>query len=172
MSSHPPAAAPSIHAVLDPIIPRVAGWMAQRDDALSLAQGMVHWSPPEGVDAAVNSALRQARQAVDQPDALHRYGPGAGDPELLEAIARCLRRHHQLDLSTSDLWVTAGSNMAFQLVVRAICDPGDAVIVPLPWYFNHAMAIQLAGAVPVGVAAGLVPDPELLARAKIGRAHV
>lgn len=160
-----PAAAASIAAVLDPIIPRVSAWMAQRDDVLSLAQGMVHWSPPEGVDAAVIEALRQARHASDRLDNPHRYGPGAGDPELLAAIASQLNQHHELDLSASDLWVTAGSNMAFQLVVRAICDPGDAVIVPLPWYFNHAMAIQLAGAEPVGVAAGLVPDPDVLAKA-------
>lgn len=165
MSAHPPAAAASIAAVLDPIIPRVSAWMAQRGDALSLAQGMVHWSPPEGVDAVVFEALRQARQAPDPHDNPHRYGPGAGDPELLAAIASQLSQQHRLDLSASDLWVTAGSNMAFQLVVRAICDPGDAVIVPLPWYFNHAMAIQLAGAEPVGVAAGLVPDPDVLAAA-------
>ena len=165
MPARPPAAAASIAGVLDPIIPLVAGWMAQRGDALSLAQGMVHWSPPEGVDEAVTAALRQARHAPDSPESVHRYGPGAGDPELLEAIASCLTQHHHLDLSTSELWVTAGSNMAFQMVVQAICDPGDAVIVPLPWYFNHAMAIQLAGAEAVGVAAGLVPDPEILAAA-------
>jgi aspartate/methionine/tyrosine aminotransferase len=165
MAALNPAAAPSLAGVLDPIIPRVAAWMAQRGDALSLAQGMVHWAPPEGVDEALIAALRQARANPDRPDGLHRYGPGAGDPELVEAISRCLVDHHQLDLSASDVWISAGSNMAFQLVVRAICDPGDAVIVPLPWYFNHAMAIQLAGAEPVGVAAGLVPDPERLAAA-------
>ena len=48
---------------------------------------------------------------------------------------------------------------------QALCDPGDEVLVPLPWYFNHAMAIQLAGGVPIPVAAGLVPDPALLAAA-------
>ncbi|MEB3361065.1 MAG: aminotransferase class I/II-fold pyridoxal phosphate-dependent enzyme [Synechococcaceae cyanobacterium] len=165
MPAIPPEAAPSIDAVLDPIIPRVSAWMAQRADALSLAQGMVHWLPPERVDAAVIEALHQARHAPHPRDNLHRYGAGAGDPELLAAIATQLSQHHQVDLSASELWVTAGSNMAFQLVVRAICDPGDAVIVPLPWYFNHAMAIQLAGAEPVGVAAGLVPDPDILAAA-------
>ena len=95
MPARPPAAAPSIAAVLDPIIPRVSAWMAQRDDALSLAQGRVHWSPPEGVDAAVLEALRQARQAPARLDTLHRSGPGAGDAELLAAIASQLRQHHQ-----------------------------------------------------------------------------
>jgi aspartate/methionine/tyrosine aminotransferase len=39
------------------------------------------------------------------------------------------------------------------------------VLLPLPFYFNHAMAIRLAGGVPVPVAAGLVPDPDRLAAA-------
>jgi aspartate/methionine/tyrosine aminotransferase len=55
--------------------------------------------------------------------------------------------------------------MAFNAIAQVILDPGDEVILPLPWYFNHAMAVQLAAGVPVGVAAGLVPDPERLASA-------
>jgi aspartate/methionine/tyrosine aminotransferase len=46
-----------------------------------------------------------------------------------------------------------------------ICDPGSEVILPLPAYFNHVMAVQLAGGVPVGVEAGPLPDPEVLAAA-------
>jgi aspartate/methionine/tyrosine aminotransferase len=50
-----------------------------------------------------------------------------------------------------------------------LCDGPPAepseVILPLPYYFNHVMAIQLAGGVPVPVDAGLVPDPQRLAAA-------
>ena len=47
--------------------------------------------------------------------------------------------------------VTAGANMAFMHAVLAITEPGDEVILPVPFYFNHEMAIQMAGcrAVPV-----------------------
>jgi len=47
--------------------------------------------------------------------------------------------------------VTAGANMAFMHAVLAVTSPGDDVIVPLPFYFNHEMAIVMAGcrAVPV-----------------------
>jgi aspartate/methionine/tyrosine aminotransferase len=49
----------------------------------------------------------------------------------------------------------------------AITDPGDEVILPAPYYFNHEMAIVIAGAVPVAVptAAGYQLDPEAIARA-------
>jgi aspartate/methionine/tyrosine aminotransferase len=159
MPSPFPSAARCIEEVLPPVIPRLGALMAQRPDCLSLAQGMVHWGPPPQVAAAVAEVLR-----ADGP-CLHRYGPMAGEPELLEALRRELVERRGLDLDGSALLVTAGSNMAFHALARVICDPGDEVIVPLPWYFNHVMAIQLAGGVPVPVCAGLVPDPDRLAAA-------
>ena len=127
---------------------------------------MVHWAPPPGVDVAVRQALDAA---ASQPGgcsaALHRYGAMAGEPELLAAIGTKLRHQNQLDLEGSALLVTAGSNMAFNAVAQVICDPGSEVLLPVPYYFNHAMAIQLAGGVPVPVEAGWIPDPEILARA-------
>ena len=46
-----------------------------------------------------------------------------------------------------------------------ITGPADEVILPLPYYFNHVMAVQLAGGVAVPVDAGLIPDPDQLAAA-------
>ena len=41
--------------------------------------------------------------------------------------------------------VTAGANMAFMHAVLATTAPGDEVILPVPFYFNHEMAIEMAG---------------------------
>ena len=100
---------------------------------------------------------------LERAAALDRYGPMQGDPPLLEALAAHLQGQHGLDLEGSALLVTAGSNMAFQILMQVLCDPGDEVILPAPWYFNHVMAVQLAGGVPVLPDAGLIPDPQRLA---------
>ena len=47
--------------------------------------------------------------------------------------------------------VTAGGNLAFMNAALAITDPGDEVIFPAPFYFNHEMAVMMAGARPVPV---------------------
>ncbi len=146
-------------AVADPVIPQVGALMRQRPDALSLAQGMVSWAPPQAVCQAVGRAMVEADRRLD------RYGPVQGEEALLAAVRRELTEVRGLDLEGSDLLVTAGSNMAFHAIAQVLCDPGDEVLLPLPFYFNHAMAIRLAGGVPVPVAAGLVPDPERLAAA-------
>ncbi|KAF0652891.1 aspartate aminotransferase [Cyanobium sp. Copco_Reservoir_LC18] len=146
-------------AVADPVIAQVGALMRQRPDVLSLAQGMVSWAPPAAARQAVALALAEADPRFD------RYGAMQGEEDLLAAVRRELTEVRGLDLEGSDLLVTAGSNMAFHAIAQVLCDPGDEVVLPLPFYFNHAMAIRLAGGVPVPVAAGLVPDPGRLAAA-------
>jgi aspartate/methionine/tyrosine aminotransferase len=150
--------------VLTPVIPQISALVRATPGCLSLAQGMVSWGPP----AAVADVLATAAEAGPDP-ALHRYGAMAGDAALLDAIGCALtaadRPGGALDLAGAELLITAGSNMAFNAIAQVITDPGDAVILPLPYYFNHAMAVQLAGGVAVAVEAGLIPDPERLAAA-------
>ncbi|MGA1304164.1 MAG: aminotransferase class I/II-fold pyridoxal phosphate-dependent enzyme [Cyanobium sp.] len=154
-----PCAADRLDAVLDPVIPLLGELMRRRPDVLSLAQGMVSWAPPPGVPEAV-------RQALALPgSSLHRYGSTWGEPALLEQVARKLWRKNRLDLEGAALMVTSGSNMAFAALSQVICDPGSEVILPLPYYFNHAMAVQLAGGVVVPVDGGPLPDPDRLAAA-------
>src|SRR5439155_24672856 len=40
--------------------------------------------------------------------------------------------------------LTASANMALVHAILAITDPGDEMILPVPFYFNHEMAIQMA----------------------------
>ncbi|MEI6030809.1 MAG: aminotransferase class I/II-fold pyridoxal phosphate-dependent enzyme [Synechococcaceae cyanobacterium ELA739] len=160
-----PQAADRLGAVLTPVIPLVGQLMARRPGCLSLAQGMVGWGPPPEVHQALRQALDRAAADPEQAVALDRYGPVVGDPALLAAIEAELRQRWGLDLEGSSLLVTAGSNMAFNALAQVICDPGDEVILPAPYYFNHVMAVQLAGGVPVTPAAGLIPDPDRLAAA-------
>ena len=165
------APAQRLAGVLQPVIPEIGALVRRTPGTLSLAQGMVGWSPPAAVMAAVQDSL-PLDAAGASPVALptrDAYGPVQGDAELLDALARSLRRHEGLDLEAADLWVTAGSNMAFTAMAQVLCEGPPAepseVILPLPFYFNHVMAIQLAGGVPVVVDAGLVPDPDQLAAA-------
>jgi aspartate/methionine/tyrosine aminotransferase len=151
-----------LDAVQTPVIPVMGELIRQTPGCLSLGQGMVHWGPPRAALEAVHTALAQEQD-------LNPYGAVAGEPELHEALVQWLRRHHQINLDDSSLLITAGSNMAFNAIVQVLCDPGDELILPIPWYFNHEMAIRLAGGRPVGVQAGLIPDPERLAAAITAR---
>ncbi len=159
----PPGPSRRLAGVLSPVIPELAALVRQTPGTLSLAQGMVGWDPPDTVREAVAEAM-----AAGGPE-LHRYGGLQGDAPLLEVITAKLLSQNRLDLDGAAVLVTAGSNMAFHAVAQVIAEgpPGEPseVILPLPCYFNHVMALQLAGAVPVLVDGGLIPDPQRLAAA-------
>jgi len=83
----------------------------------------------------------------------HLYGSSLGHPKLLELIRAKLRQDNRIDCDrVYQVMVTAGSNMAFLNVIMAISDPGDEIILPMPYYFNQEMAIQMLGCIAVPVA--------------------
>jgi aspartate/methionine/tyrosine aminotransferase len=150
--------------VQTPVIPTVGRWTAETPGAISLGQGIVAYGPPP---EAIEAAHAFGADPVD-----HRYGPVEGLPALHEAIAAKLEQENGIRLMPhSRLVVTAGSNMGFINALLAIVDPGDEVILPVPYYFNHEMAIVMANAVPVLVPTGAdyQLDPEALGRAVTSR---
>ena len=66
-------------------------------------------------------------------------------PPLRESLAKKLAEENGISLNEYNaLVVTAGGNMAFFNALAAIADPGDEIILPVPYYFNHEMAISIA----------------------------
>jgi aspartate/methionine/tyrosine aminotransferase len=127
-----------MQAVQSPVIPIVGEWVRSTPGAVSLGQGVVWWGPPaEAIDAA--------QRALNDPQ-IHRYKPVEGIPELVDAIEQKLARENGIRVRPeSRVVVTSGGNMAFTNAVLAVASPGDEVILNTPYYFNHDMAIEMAG---------------------------
>jgi aspartate/methionine/tyrosine aminotransferase len=81
--------------------------------------------------------------------AFHRYTPAAGLPELREAIAAKTLRDSGFVCQPSQVLVTNGGKHAVFTAFAALCDPGDEVICPAPYWTTYPEAITLAGGVPV-----------------------
>ncbi len=145
-----------MQAVQAPVIPDVAALLRECPEAISLGQGVVHYPPPPQVFDAV-------RQFGGQADD-HHYREAAGIAPLCDGLRQKLSADNGivLDEATQDVFVTAGSNMAFYHIVLCLCDPGDEVVVMSPFYFNHEMAIAMANAKAVVAETdaryGLQPD--------------
>lgn len=131
-----------MQAVQSPIIPVVAELIRSCPGTISLGQGVVNYGPPP-------ESLAQLTQFWADPEN-HKYKPVHGLPMLREALEAKLKSENGLQPgSGNQLVVTAGGNMAFMNAVLAITDPGDEIILQTPYYFNHEMAITMAGCRPV-----------------------
>lgn len=119
-----------------PVIPWVGELIRRHPGTVTLGQGVVSYGPPAAALAAATVAD-------------HRYHAVDGFRDLREALAEKLAAENGVRGST--VVVTAGGNMGFLNAVLAVTDPGDEVILPAPYYFNHEMAVGIAGAVAVFV---------------------
>ncbi|MFB0926954.1 MAG: aminotransferase class I/II-fold pyridoxal phosphate-dependent enzyme, partial [Acidimicrobiales bacterium] len=68
-----------------------------------------------------------------------RYVPQQGLEPLRQALAQELTQLYPGQVGTNQVLITAGCNQAFCVVASAMTNPGDNLIVALPYYFNHDM---------------------------------
>jgi aspartate aminotransferase len=97
-------------------------------------------------DNIVEAAVRACRDPKS-----HKYTPAAGLPALREAIAVKTMRDSGFQCQASQVLVTNGGKHAVFTAFAALCDPGDEVICPAPYWTTYPEAITLAGGVPVVV---------------------
>lgn len=123
---------------------------------MDLTQGVPDTPPHPGLLRRLGEAAADAAQAG--------YGPLKGEAALREAFAAETGRLYAGDVAAGDVIITAGANLGFTLVMSAITAPGDAILLPAPWFFNHPMALALRGVeshpLPCDASNGLLPDPD------------
>lgn len=120
--------------------------------------------PPEPLRRAM------AEAALNQPDA-HLYGPVLGRNALREAVARDWSAAYGATIAPSQVAITQGCNQAFCAAIQTLAGPGDEIILPLPWYFNHKMWLDMQGITAVGLhcGKGMIPDAAEAAKLITGR---
>jgi aminotransferase len=84
------------------------------------------------------------------------YTSNSGMPELRQELASYLELHYGVSYHPEhEILITAGSSEGLDLILRAIINPGDEVIIPDPCYVAYPADITLAGGAPI-----LVPTNE------------
>ncbi len=130
-------------AVQSPIIPAIGALIRDNPGTISLGQGVVYYSPPTAALANLSEFFSDREN--------HKYKSVRGIPQLLTAITKKLKQENGIEIVAGEncIVVTAGSNMAFMNAILALTNPGDEIILQLPYYFNHEMAITLANCQPI-----------------------
>jgi len=108
-----------------------------------------------------------AEEARERAGLRHRYMTNAGYPEVRAAVAAHLGRRTGLPYAAEDVCMTVGAAGALNVVLRAVLDPGDEVVLLSPSFVEYPFYVENYGGVPVAVPCreGFLPDPDRVADA-------
>jgi hypothetical protein len=113
---------------------------ARPDDGqelIDLCQAVPDYAPAPELTAHLATLLGDPQTS--------RYSPDEGLPEVLEAVCRHYRRMYDAHIAPDNLCLTIGASQAFWLAIVTLCRSGDEVVVQAPYYFDHAMVLDMLG---------------------------
>ena len=115
--------------------------VSEMKDAISLGVGEPDFDTPWHIRDEGIYALEKGRTF---------YTSNAGLKELRVEIANYMKRSQNLEYHPLDeILVTVGGSEGIDMALRAMCDPGDEVLIPQPSYVSYEPCAILTGAVPV-----------------------
>lgn len=133
---------------------------AQGRDVVSLSAGEPDFDTPDHVKEAAVAAIQAGET---------RYTAVDGIAELKAAVANKFKTQNGLDVGPDDCMVSAGGKQIIFNALLATLDPGDAVVIPVPYWVSYPEIVRLAGAEPVfahaDASTGFKLTPESLAAA-------
>jgi aspartate/methionine/tyrosine aminotransferase len=114
---------------------------AAGENVIGFGAGEPDFPTPAHIVEAAAAACHDARY--------HKYSPTPGLPELREAIAHKTKRDSGLDVAPEQVVVTNGGKHAVYNTFQVLCDPGDEVLLPAPYWTSYPETIDLGGGVSV-----------------------
>ena len=109
-------------------------------DIIGLGAGEPDFDTPQHIKDAAIAAMRAGKTKYTQVD---------GIPELKEAICRKFARENNIQSTPDMISVGAGGKQVLFNALMASLNPGDEVVIPVPYWVSFAGIVQLAEAVPV-----------------------
>jgi aspartate/methionine/tyrosine aminotransferase len=149
-----------LHDVAEPPIAEAQGWIRGRTfpaekPLIDVAQAVPGYPPPKALTDHLAGIVGRPEMA--------RYTEIEGVPALRRALAAHMAGFYGAAVAPGEVAITAGCNQGFCLAMMALAGAGDEIILPLPYYFNHRMWLDMLGIATVGMPfrpdRGGVPDP-------------
>ena len=115
---------------------------SQGIDVVGLGAGEPDFNTPAHIIEAAEKAMKNG---------FTKYTPASGIPELKQAIVEKLKKDNGLHYESNQVMVTLGAKHALYNFFQAVCNPGDEVIIPIPYWVSYPEQVKLAEATPVYV---------------------
>ncbi len=115
---------------------------AQGKDIISLSIGEPDFNTPDFIKEA-------AKKAIDNN--ITRYSPVAGFLDLRKAISEKFKRDNNLTYAPNQIVVSTGAKQSIANAILSLVNPGEEVIVPIPYWVSYIETIKLAEGIPVTI---------------------
>lgn len=115
---------------------------AQGKDIISLSIGEPDFDTPQFIKDA-------AKRAIDNN--VTRYTPVAGIQELRKAISEKFKRDNDLNYTAEQIVVSTGAKQSIANIILSLINPGEEVIVPIPYWVSYIETIKLAEGIPITI---------------------
>jgi len=145
---------PSVELTEFPPVTEAANWIEDRVFPADLP--LINVSQAVPGYATSDDVLDHIANVLREP-AVSKYGHALGIQALREAYATYLAADSDY-ISDANIAITAGCNQAFHVALTALAKPGDQVLLPAPWYFNHKMSLDMLGIEADRAATGTRPS--------------
>ncbi|MBI3870457.1 MAG: pyridoxal phosphate-dependent aminotransferase [Verrucomicrobia bacterium] len=129
--------APSLTLAIDS---KAKQMKAAGEDVVGFGAGEPDFDTPQHIKDAAAKALAGG---------FTKYTPSSGIPELREAIAAKFKQENGLSYKPSQIIVSSGGKHSCYNVIMALCQEGDEVIIPSPYWLSYPEMVKLAGAASV-----------------------
>ncbi len=124
---------------------RAAEMRAAGKDVIGLGAGEPDFDTPEHIKEAAIQAIRSG---------FTKYTAVDGTAGLKAAIIEKFKRDNGLEYGPTQILVSCGGKQSFYNLAQALLDPGDEVIIPVPYWVSYPDMVILASGVPVFASAG------------------
>lgn len=142
------------------ITSKAADMRAKGHDVVAFAAGEPDFDAPEYVKDAAIAAIKAGKG---------KYTAAMGMPDLRKAVSEKFRKQDGFDFAPEEVICTSGAKHSLYNALYAVCNPGDEVLFPAPYWNSYPDMVRAVEAVPVSVESkletGYEADPAALRKA-------
>ena len=109
-------------------------------DVVSLAAGEPDFDTPEHIKQAAIKAINEG---------FTKYTPSSGMFELRQVISRKFKKDNGLDYAPEQIVVSNGAKHSINNIFQVLCEEGDEVLIPAPYWLSYPAMVNMAEATPV-----------------------
>lgn len=113
---------------------------AEGVNVISFGAGEPDFNTPKNIVKAGIEAIEQGKT---------RYTPASGLIELKEAVCKKFKDDNNLSYLPENIIISSGAKHSIYNALMAITNPGDEIIISVPYWVSYPELIKLAGGIPV-----------------------